>query len=294
MKAIIKCLFFLSFYFCFQTAKAQWKSLFNGKDLSGWQIQLGVPPSFLDIKGMPKNTKGKFYHYALGKKDSLGVFKVVVEDNRPAIKGSGQVFGVIYTDSVFTNYHLTLQFKWGQQKHPPREKMPRDAGLLYHAFGEPFGSSKWWFPSHELQIQEGDLGDYWPTGPVKIEIPAMKLDTSDYWQYTTSAPKRLFYFGKGDSLRRCVKNNNYELSHGQWNTIELICIGDSSIHIVNGKVVMRLYNSRFEDNGITKPLEKGFLCLQSEGAEVFYRDIRIKPIKQVPNKYRKEKLHKGI
>ena len=71
--------------------------------------------------------------------------------------------------------------------------------------------------------------------------------------------------------------------HGEWNDVELITLGDSSIHIVNGKVVMRLFNSR---NMIDKtPLTSGKIILQSEGAEVFYKDLYIKPITEIPAAY---------
>jgi hypothetical protein len=35
-----------------------------------------------------------------------------------------------------------------------------------------------------------------------------------------------------------------ENKHGEWNDIDLICFGDSSIHMVNGTIVMRLFNSK--------------------------------------------------
>jgi len=36
---------------------------------------------------------------------------------------------------------------------------------------------------------------------------------------------------------------------GEWNTIELLCVGGTSVHIVNGKVNMILTNSRHVVNG---------------------------------------------
>ena len=66
-------------------------------------------------------------------------------------------------------------------------------------------------------------------------------------------------------------------------SLELISYGDSSVHIVNGKEVMRLYNSR---NMLTKaPLNSGRIILQSEGAEVFYKDLYLKPIDRMPEQY---------
>ena len=45
---------------------------------------------------------------------------------------------------------------------------------------------------------------------------------------------------------------------------------------------MRLSNSRHLFGGEELPLTKGKIQLQSEGAEVFYRDIKIEPIEEIP------------
>ena len=60
--------------------------------------------------------------------------------------------------------------------------------------------------------------------------------------------------------------------HGEWNTIELICLGGDSIHIVNGHVTMRLSGARRTVR--CARLDEGLIGLQSEGAEVFFRNIR--------------------
>ncbi len=54
-------------------------------------------------------------------------------------------------------------------------------------------------------------------------------------------------------------------------------------HVVNGKVNMRLFNSRQIVDGKEIPLTKGKIQLQSEGAEIFYRDIKLRAIKEVPD-----------
>jgi hypothetical protein len=52
---------------------------------------------------------------------------------------------------------------------------------------------------------------------------------------------------------------------------------------VNGKTVMTLFHSRQPgDDGKDLPLTKGRIQLQSEGAEVFYRDIEIRSITRLP------------
>jgi hypothetical protein len=57
------------------------------------------------------------------------------------------------------------------------------------------------------------------------------------------------------------------------------------MHVVNGKAVMILYRNSQNDNGNVTPMTKGKIQIQSEGAEVFYRQIKIQPIKQLPAEF---------
>jgi hypothetical protein len=62
----------------------------------------------------------------------------------------------------------------------------------------------------------------------------------------------------------------------------LYCFNGTSVHVINNKVMMVLFNSRQLESGKVIPLLKGKLQIQCEGAEVFYKDIKIKPIKEIP------------
>ena len=56
---------------------------------------------------------------------------------------------------------------------------------------------------------------------------------------------------------------------------------------VNGKVNLVLTNPRQPSvDGGTVPLLRGRLQIQSEGAEVFYRNIRVRRIAESPEHYR--------
>ena len=46
--------------------------------------------------------------------------------------------------------------------------------------------------------------------------------------------------------------------------------------------MMVLNHSQQWDNGKATPLLKGKIQLQSEGAEIYYKDIKIMPINQLP------------
>ena len=77
----------------------------------------------------------------------------------------------------------------------------------------------------------------------------------------------------------CLRSGNFEKPFGEWNTLDLYCFEGKSLHVVNGEVVMILKNSRYVDeDGESIPLTKGKIQLQSEAAEVFFKDIRIREI----------------
>jgi len=54
------------------------------------------------------------------------------------------------------------------------------------------------------------------------------------------------------------------------------------VHIINGKVMMVLFHSSQMDSGKVSPLVKGKLQIQSEGAEVFYKNIFIESLHAIP------------
>ncbi len=67
-----------------------------------------------------------------------------------------------------------------------------------------------------------------------------------------------------------------------WDTIELLAVGGTCVHRVNGKTNMVLTNARQVVDGKEVPLTRGKIQLQSEGAEVFYRNIAVRPLKAIP------------
>jgi len=95
----------------------------------------------------------------------------------------------------------------------------------------------------------------------------------------------LIPFGKGGVSGFCMRSANYENAPGEWNTIELISFNGNSLHIVNGHVVMILRNSRYVEDGKTLPLAKGKIQIQSEAAEVYYKDIKIRNLQSLPDEY---------
>lgn len=157
MRKIFLILFLLSGWYMGAEAQsaAGWRSLFNGKNLKGWETYVGP----LEKGGKPLGIK----------KDPMKIYSVVKEDGQPAIRISGEINASLATRNSFENYHLHLEFKWGKLVFSQR-----NSGLLYHSYG-PFGSAlNVWMNSHELQMKHGNLGDLYCMGDTYSKIPCIK------------------------------------------------------------------------------------------------------------------------
>ncbi len=261
------------FIFSSCSSGQKWKPLFNGKDLTGWDTYLG--PRY-------DTTLKKFGTIPIGlNTDPSKVFTVVKEGNTKVIRISGEYFGGISTKSEFENYHLQLQFRWGDMKWPPRKKAKRDSGIMYDAVGPQGADGGNWMRSHEFQIEEGDCGDYWACAGAIADVNSNKKSDSTYIFNEGGNP--VTFSITSPAGRRCIKFPDAEKPSGEWNTIDLYCFGTTSIHVVNGMVNMILHNSRQTIEGKEIPLTRGKIQIQSEGSEVFYRNLRITPIDKLPD-----------
>ena len=258
----------------------EWTPLLD-KNLSKWEIYQsfyhklgykGKPP--VDDKGVAIQPIG----YNINKNN---VFSVDMVNGEPVLHITGEIYGCVFTKQEFANYHLKLKYKWGTKKWVPRINELKDSGLLYHSQGK-CGVEYWrsWMLSQEFQIIEHSTGDYWSQATSQADIKAKK-DSS----YKFSPDGKLTAFGGATGNGGFCQASEDMDKVGQWNEIELITYGDKSLQIVNGKVVNALSGSRYKDGDALKPLIKGRLQLQSEAAEVFYKDIVIKPITAIPAKY---------
>ena len=252
--------------------KDGWESLYNGKDLSGWDTYLG--PALDDSGKIIGNEP-------IGlNKDPDHVFSIVKVDGENLIRISGEKWGAISTQKEYADYHLQLLFKWGGPTWGQKKNKKRDSGLLYHSvgrFGAEYGA---WMRSQEFQIEEGNTGDFWGVGGGTQDVPVTKRADGE-WVYDPAGQLSTFNASSATG-RHCTKRGDAEKPWGQWNQVDLYCHGDTSVHVVNGQVMMVLYHSRQPDNGAFFPLVKGKLQIQSEGAEVFYKAIRIQPLETLP------------
>jgi len=283
----------LTSFFCSSNDHQQprWSPLLDTK-LSQWQGYLSYRHEAGYNGDIPKDKHGNDIAPIglLDDPQQYGIFTTVPtqseQSNNPILKISGEIYGGLTTKQSYDNYHFTLKFKWGDKVFPPRKHLLKDSGILYHAVGE-HGQEYWrsWMVSQEFQIMEGHIGDYWSQGNSAIDIRAY---LPEYVMNAVADENQPFRsVGSQQSINGFVlRKENFERPAGSWNTLELICFEGKSLHLVNGEVVMVLKDSRTVDkNGVATPLLAGKIQLQSEAAEIYYKDIFISQLTELPQQY---------
>ena len=222
-----------------------WISLFNGKDFTGWY-------TYLDSSGKNKDPKGVF-------KVEDGVIHILESDN-----------GYLATNQDFSNVRIHVEYKWGAKR---RTEGKRNSGLLYLAVGP----DAIYPTSLECQIEETDVGDLWIVNGAAVTAffiaPSFPMYDDDMQAGTRvrSAP--------GDSLR-VLKSGDFENRDG-WNSVDVILQGDQSTHLVNGRIVNHARDIQQPDPTNPSrmvPLKSGRILLEAEGSEIWFRDVRVKPL----------------
>ena len=260
------------------------------KDLSKWDVWMGAVHSTVDLPGVEK-TDNVIDENAkpLGlNKDPKNVFSV---NENGELYVTGEIYGGLTTKKEYENYHLKVEFKWGEKKWEPRLKDKRDSGLLYHCKGEHGKFWNVWKQSLEFQVQESDCGDFIALGDVFGDVPSIqkKRDNGNVYRVFEPkgelAPVKWGAFPTGQVAKFPLNEN----PNGEWNTLEIIVIGDKSIHLVNGTLVNAVVNARFGKPGNTVPVTKGQIQIQSEAAEVYYKNMTItENLEDFPENYKKQ------
>ena len=63
---------------------------------------------------------------------------------------------------------------------------------------------------------------------------------------------------------------------GEWNTIEVSCVGSRVSVVLNGKKVVDVDQTTI--SAIKDKPRKGYVCLQNHGGTIAFRDIRVREI----------------
>lgn len=240
----------------------EWQTLFNGQDLKGWKI-------FDEQSGLSNTSKLV--------KVQNGIIHILAPET---YSDTTSPFGYIATENAYSNYHLSLEFKFGTTRYDPRRLAKRNNGVLYHL--DP-NVNKIWPNGVEFQLQESDMGDAilinaqcWPGAdlggtpawPNQVPITPKPADS------ILPEPRRDI------ERQRVVKNGNFEREF-EWNKIEIIAINDKVAHLVNGRIINTLFDirvQRSDNRNAFTPLTNGRIALEIEAAEAMFRNIQIRQI----------------
>jgi hypothetical protein len=232
--------------------------LFNGKDLSGLRTWL-------------KDAK---------REDPRGVFRV--EEGLLHISGEGH--GYAATEQAYRDYHLRVEYKWGERTDGG--KYVRNSGILLHATGPDGGAGGVWMSAIECQLAQGCVGDLivirgqdaqGQTIPVQLKSDvALGPDKRPRW--SPGGEPRLFtkgqlWWNRHDpdfkELLDTRGKHDVESPKGEWTTVECVCQGDKISVSVNGVKVNECYE--VQPRG-------GQVLLQSEGHELYVRTFELRPL----------------
>lgn len=232
-------------------------TLFNGKNLDGWY-------KFVQNRGRDIDPKNVF----------------TVQDGM--IRISGEEWGGITTNEEFENYRLIVEFKWGGKTFAPRLENARDSGILLHSIGEDGASDGIWMHSIECQLIEGGTGDFIVVGDgsknfsITSPVASVKQGSSYIFQpggeLATINGGRINWYGRDPGWKDVIDfrgSQDVEKPVGEWNKVECVVEGDEITIYLNGKLVNHATQ--------VKP-SKGRIQIQSEGAEVFFRKVELRPL----------------
>jgi hypothetical protein len=247
------------------------RPLFNGRDLAGWTTWL------VDSQHQ----------------DPRRVFSV----DQGLLRISGDGFGYLATVDAFRDYHLRLEFRWGNRNWRGRQRAARDSGLFLHSAG-PHGNSLdgqgAYKAAIECQIMEGSVGDLLlikgrdhrqrpiPVGFTAEVAPQRDAEGWAWWQpggqrVRFAQTGRLNWFAKDPCWTDTYGfrgPRDLERPAGQWNTLDCRCHGDQLDVTLNGR---RVNQAR------QLAPSSGPILLQCEGSEIFFRAVELYPLDDPPD-----------
>jgi len=232
-----------------QTMSGQWMELFNGKDLSGWDIKFAGHE-------LNDNYKNTF-------RVEDGILKVSY-DKWDHFNGE---FGHIFYKKKFSHYKLRVEYRFvGKQVPGGPGWARRNNGIMLHSqSAQSMGLDQDFPVSIECQLL-GGLGEgKRPTANVCTPGTNIVMNGELITKHCTSSTSKTY---NGD----------------QWVTVEVVVLGDSVIHhIIEGDTVLTYSKPQIGGGSLPENyplpegtlLKEGYIALQAESAPTEFRKIEL-------------------
>ncbi|MEM6884548.1 MAG: DUF1080 domain-containing protein [Verrucomicrobiota bacterium] len=230
--------------------------IFNGENYDGWYIKLRDGD-----EAMGKQV------FAISD-GMIHVFNDTFPDEYELNQEANKTHGMIYTQKKYSHYILRFDYKWGKRIANNFGAWQYDAGLYYH-----IQDDKIWPVGLEYQIRYHHLENKNHTGDlIRGGVGCDWYSNDDGSLYLH--PKDGGKISDNDHwMLLAAPTENFHALDGEWNACEVIVMGNAyAIHKLNGEVI---------NMGVNLGATEGIIGFQSETAEIFYRNIRIKEFDEV-------------
>ncbi len=233
----------------------EWLPLFNGKDLTGWDIK---------IRGHALND-----NYANTFQVADGALKVVYDE----YEAFDETFGHLFYDQPFSHYLLRTEYRFvGEQAPEGPGWALRNNGLMLHSQS-----------ARSMGLDQ----DF----PISIEVQLLG-GTGSGERSTANLCTPGTHVVMGDTLftQHCIRSGSETFHGDQWVTVEVLVLGDSLMtHIVEGDTVLAYSRPQIGGGVVSgfqasvkqdgKPLTSGYIALQAESHPTEFRKIELLNLK---------------
>jgi hypothetical protein len=235
-------------------SEAPWIPLFNGKDLTGWEVKIR---GF----GLGENYKNTF-------RVEDGLLKVSYDQ----YDTFSEEFGHLFYEKPFSHYQLRVEYRFTGEQVPDGPGWAfRNNGLMVHSQSARSMGLHQDFPiSLEAQL----LG-----GGAEGERPTMNLCT----------PGSNVVLDGQFREEHCMDSSSDTYRGDAWVTVEMVVRGDSVLHhIVEGDTVLTYTRPTMGGGAISgydpgvyiegKPMTGGYIAIQAESHPTEFRKIEIREL----------------
>mgnify|MGYP000891910461 CR=1 FL=1 len=234
--------------------KPEWRQLFNGKNLDGWDIK---------IRGNELNDNfGNTFRVEDGK-------MVVRYDQYDDFK---QKYGHIFYKEDFSYYRIAVEYRFVGEQAPKGEGWAwRNSGIMVH--GQPAAAM-------------GKDQDF----PASIEVQLLGGDGKKRTTCNLCTPGTNVVIDDKLVTAHCINSKSQTYNGDQWVRAEVLVLGDSLIqHFANGEMVLEYNKPQYGGGNVSghdasqiiagQLLDHGSISLQSESHPVEFRKVELLNLK---------------